>query len=762
MDPTANPTATPESTPPAAPVVPEFEPEESLRKVSTLLESVDGATTACAETPKGRARARHESRLVEARLGVAGGLFAALRVKDPTAAAHCLRVALGCSAWSISLKLDDEQRNQLEIAALLHDIGKIGVPDRVLLKPGRLSREEAACMNAHHRHGLEILASCCLSQEIIDIVRFTSAWYDGEMPDFDVAGADLPFGSRMVAIVDAFDSMTSDHIWRRAMSRERAIAELFDCSGRQFDPELVRHFCTLQSQDPTQLHRQVIHRWLHDLDPQVNSQLWSPDGSPQPTESSDLKKPFYVQFVEHMHDAIVFVDTDMRIGLWNQAAEQMTGIPAGSLLQRRWSCELLNMFDERRRKMPERDCPLRQAMERGMPLLRRLTITGRGQRQARVNAHAIPVLNSDGTKRGAILQLHDASSETNLEQRVQSLHEKATHDSLTKVANRAEFDRALQRMVKSHVARQLPCSLIIGDLDHFKRINDTYGHQAGDEVLTTVAGLLKRKCRQGDLVARYGGEEFVMLCADCDNAAATSRAEDIRRELAALPQGAVGGAYVTGSFGVTELQAGDTPETMLRRADRALYQAKDRGRNIVVQLGTGYQEVVATPKRSWWTTLFGGPAQVLLERQLVTTVPIHVAVEKLRGFIADHHAEIVSIDEERVVLKIDAAHLPQSRRATDRPVPFVIELTFSEKRVETRCLPGQESGKVVRTFAHVIIRPRRNRDRRRRDADQRAAELLMSVKSYLMAHEMHEIDDRTRMAISPDDATEADGEQRGT
>jgi hypothetical protein len=188
---------------------------------------------------------------------------------------------------------------------------------------------------------------------------------------------------------------------------------------------------------------------------------------------------------------------------------------------------------------------------------------------------------------------------------------------------------------------------------------------------------------------------------------------------------------------------------MLRRADRALYQAKDRGRNIVVQLGTGYRETNEAPAtRSWWSSLWGAPAEVLLERPLVTAVPMNVAIEKLRGFIADHHAEIVSINEQQVVLKIEAANLPLSRRATDRPVPFVVEMKFAEKRVEARTLPGQEGGTCVRTSVHVVIRPKRNRDRRRRDADQRAAELLMSVKSYLMAQEMHETDDITRAAIA--------------
>ena len=128
------------------------------------------------------------------------------------------------------------------------------------------------------------------------------------------------------------------------------------------------------------------------------------------------------------------------------------------------------------------------------------------------------------------------------------------------------------------------------DIDHFKSINDNYGHQAGDDVLRNFAQLLKSECRPGDLVSRYGGEEFVVLCADCNNAAAARRADELRKMISELAQPALNGKEITVSFGVTEIQAGDTPDSMLRRADRALLEAKRLGRNMVVQLGNGMSD----------------------------------------------------------------------------------------------------------------------------------------------------------------------------
>jgi hypothetical protein len=252
-------------------------------------------------------------------------------------------------------------------------------------------------------------------------------------------------------------------------------------------------------------------------------------------------------------------------------------------------------------------------------------------------------------------------------------------------------------------------------------------------VLITFAALLRRHCRSGDLVARYGGEEFVLLCADCDNATATRRAEELRQEVAELPLAAIGNKSISASFGVTEVQPGDTPETMLRRADRALYQAKSSGRNTVVQLGAGSGDPESAPKRrGWlWWLLPSAPDQIL-ERTLATGVPFNVVVEKMRGFVADHHAQIDSVTENYLVLSVQGGE-DLLRRSADRPVPFIIEMRFDESSAPPK--NGLGTGKIVRTIIHVTIRPQRTRDRRRRDMLEKATRLLASLKCYLIAQE---------------------------
>jgi diguanylate cyclase (GGDEF)-like protein/PAS domain S-box-containing protein len=672
-----------------------------------------------------------DNQLVQVRLGVAGSLFTALRCKHPPAAAHALRVSLTVSAWCMLREMSAEQRDAIEIAALLHDVGMIGVPDAVLQKPGSLDSEEMLEIERSREMSLEILSSACADPSVLEIVENVPTWFDGSRGD-PLADDDVPLGARMIAIVEAFDAMTTAQVFRSAMSLERALAELFSCAGTQFDPELVQEFAQLAEADSGKLYAAASGRWLQSLDPETGDSFW------QLRECATAKKPaaensaFNAKLLSNMHDAVVFVDSDLKVLLWNHGAERLTGISSASICQRLWAPEVLNMRDEKAAVIAESEGPLFWAIRSGVQSLRRLTIQGRTGHRIPVDTHAIPVTDDDGNTLGAVLLLHDASPEISLEERCQSLHEKATKDSLTQVANRAEFDRVHSTFIEAHVQRQLPCSLIICDLDRFKQVNDTCGHQAGDDVIKCLATLLKSSCRPGDLVARYGGEEFVLLYADCDQASATARADEVRRRLSQVPQERMDGRSVTASFGVTENQPGDTPETMLRRADRALLTAKDQGRNRVVQLGAGSSTEKTESKMRFWQRGKSGPGLVL-QQDLLTPVPIRVAIEKLRGFVADHEARILSIDGNVVRLLIDDNQTSLRRRRTDRPVVFKVDLELEEQRVAA----SEESKPSERgtswTKIHVSISPKRNRDRRRDDVAERARQVLVSFRSYLMA-----------------------------
>ncbi len=165
------------------------------------------------------------------------------------------------------------------------------------------------------------------------------------------------------------------------------------------------------------------------------------------------------------------------------------------------------------------------------------------------------------------------------EGRAREMARRADTDALTGVANRQGFNEALAREFARARRFRHPLSIVIVDLDHFKRVNDRYGHPVGDQVLAATARLLSTRVRETDLVARWGGEEFAIIASVTDAAGAARLAEKLRALMEVTHLGPAGA--VTGSFGVAEMRPDDTAESMVERADEALYVAKGGGRNQV-------------------------------------------------------------------------------------------------------------------------------------------------------------------------------------
>lgn len=164
----------------------------------------------------------------------------------------------------------------------------------------------------------------------------------------------------------------------------------------------------------------------------------------------------------------------------------------------------------------------------------------------------------------------------------EALREQATRDSLTHLWNRHAIWDILTREIARSAREDVPLGLVLGDLDHFKRINDTYGHIAGDAVLRHVATRLANSVRSYDAVGRYGGEEFLVILPGCDGQAALLTADRLRTNLVSEPIAFESNSIeMTASFGVTSLPRGTSasPENLLQRADVALYRAKEAGRN---------------------------------------------------------------------------------------------------------------------------------------------------------------------------------------
>ncbi|WP_427846353.1 sensor domain-containing diguanylate cyclase [Brenneria salicis] len=164
------------------------------------------------------------------------------------------------------------------------------------------------------------------------------------------------------------------------------------------------------------------------------------------------------------------------------------------------------------------------------------------------------------------------------------LEQMATTDKLTGIMNRQAFDYFFTRLLAKRISHQQPIAIVLIDIDHFKQINDRYGHGVGDIVLQHIASLLQQTIRRNDQICRWGGEEFVVLLDDCNLDNALLRADTLRKEIESTKiKSARDTIQVTISGGVAEYQPNETLDTLINRADIALYQAKQQGRNRVVK-----------------------------------------------------------------------------------------------------------------------------------------------------------------------------------
>jgi len=165
-------------------------------------------------------------------------------------------------------------------------------------------------------------------------------------------------------------------------------------------------------------------------------------------------------------------------------------------------------------------------------------------------------------------------------QKIQRLEDEASKDSLTKLFNKGKFNDVLSKEIALSQATSSPLSIIFLDIDHFKVVNDTYGHDVGDYILIELAKILKSTIRTGDFVARWGGEEFVITLQSTDSAQASLLAQKIRKNIE-MHNFEKGGKQAI-SLGVTQYNKNDTQESFTKRVDEALYEAKETGRNKVV------------------------------------------------------------------------------------------------------------------------------------------------------------------------------------
>ncbi|MGA9997069.1 MAG: HD domain-containing phosphohydrolase [Pyrinomonadaceae bacterium] len=202
-----------------------------------------------------QANHRLSVRLQEMTRGIVRAIADALEAKDEHVFGHARRVSGYATAIGRRMRLDLLTLEQLSLAAFLHDIGKIGTPDRILLKPGPFTEDEWSCIMLHSERGARMLSGVPEMEEIASIVRHHHEHYDGTGYPESLCGEQIPLASRIVLVADAYDAMTSPRPFRaEACSHEYAVSQLENESGKHFDPEVVRAFCGLEALSKIRSH----------------------------------------------------------------------------------------------------------------------------------------------------------------------------------------------------------------------------------------------------------------------------------------------------------------------------------------------------------------------------------------------------------------------------------------------------------------------------------------------------------------------------
>jgi putative nucleotidyltransferase with HDIG domain len=193
-----------------------------------------------AEAGKVVAQARMAERLEEAYFATLGALAAALEAKDAYTNDHAIEIAELAGAVCDELRIAPADARLIRLGALLHDIGKIGIPESILRKPGPLTDDESSVMQRHPQIGARILEPVPHFAQLVPLVRASHERYDGDGYPDGLSADRIPLGSRVIGVCDAFHAMTEDRVYRKAMAPAEAIAEIERCSGTQFDPLCVR------------------------------------------------------------------------------------------------------------------------------------------------------------------------------------------------------------------------------------------------------------------------------------------------------------------------------------------------------------------------------------------------------------------------------------------------------------------------------------------------------------------------------------------
>lgn len=658
-------------------------------------------------------------------------LLRAMKLRDPSILMHGQRIAAISSGLALSLGWDDAQRRQLEVAAILHDLGKISVPEHILRKPGKLSSEEYDMVTLHHHAAVSLLQALHADNNLVSMLTMLHSNFDNS--DVEVEGntshQELPLGPRILAVADAYDSLSSPKAYRRGMGHDEVMKILHDQSGSRYDGNVVRSLGRWYEAEGDSL--------FSYSDPFSEPQATTSISQEQRNEIVVLTQMLQVLFqFQMLYDGYFILDRHGNYCVWSDGMPRLTSRPIEQVMGRSWQPNDVRLSPitqtDRKGSQPAEEI-VTQVLRNGRAQFGSRICQITDSQHASVDVYTMAINSPTNTVEGVVQLIRCKGGVRRQTREYAELKLAATRDSLTGVANRGQLETQLRHLIDDYHNHEgtRSLSVVFLDVDKFKNINDTYGHKAGDQVLVDLTRLLQHETYSGEIIGRYGGEEFVLLCPDTDLPAAVRRAERLRHAVAKSSIGGVAKLSVTSSFGVSTAHLGDSVQTLLERADTSLYRAKETGRNKTCWEGQELEDEENEQEPILEET---EPQVVEVDGVLQFTERIEVSTSleltamKLNAFLTASGVRI--LHQEKGYLQLQSGTLGMMRRWGSNPdrQPLEIDIRFETARLTD---PKNGSSRTVR-FVSVQATPI-GRVSAAELFETRCIRLIQELRAYLLS-----------------------------
>jgi len=502
--------------------------------------------------------------------------------KDPYYAGHVANVCEWVRALGKALHLSDYDGEKLVRGALVHDIGKIDVPEPILAKPGPLTEAERSSMQNYCIVGQELVESLPSFRDVGFLVRSHHERLDGSGYPDGLESKVIPVLLRILTVADVFDAIRSERVYKSAQSDEETLAALLDEADRNWlDRDVVAALKSLVTRPTAPPSERNLRRTRG-----------AAERSPALVDPT-AEDPIEVLVVED-NDALRNMIATIAGTMGLTVHKASNGWQALERLRLRASIGIV-LLDI---MMPDmdgfafchalREDPTLRERAKSLHIIIVSARTGSEDKIRGLQLGAADYLTKpfDSRELRARISVGErlVRQQRVLEAQRSLLEEMVRVEPLTGICSRRFFEQLLRDEWTRARRYHHPVSLVMADLDHFKRVNDHYGHACGDSVLSRVGQLLRDDVREPDVVARYGGEEFVLLLPETGSQGAHQVAERVRQavreEVFRHPEGEF---RVTMSCGVATVEdpGGSSTADLLHAADRALYKAKLGGRDQI-------------------------------------------------------------------------------------------------------------------------------------------------------------------------------------